>query len=54
MFYYFLKRCNYKIIDTSINIDDIETIEIYKDNDKYKEDYIINEYLREGCTPTLA
>jgi len=44
MFYYFLKRCNYKIIDISINIDDIETIEIYKDNDKYKEDYIINEY----------
>jgi hypothetical protein len=44
MFYYFLKRCNYKIIDTSINIDDIEIIEIYKDNDKYNEDYIINEY----------
>lgn len=72
MFYYFLKRCNYKIIDTmqfkpifkrdkmgrfiiedgtqrlraccASNIDDIETIEIYKDNDKYKEDYIINEY----------
>lgn len=42
MFYYFLKRCNYKIIDISINIDDLETIEIYKDNDKYNEDYIIN------------
>ena len=72
MFYYFLKRCNYKIIDAVLfnpifrrdkmgrfiiedgtqrlraccvsNVDDLETIEIYKNNDKYKEDYIINEY----------
>ena len=42
MFSFFLKRCNCKIIDDPINIDDIETIEIYKGNDTYKEDYIIN------------
>jgi len=39
-FYYFLKKCNYKIIDE--NNDNIETIEIFKDTNKYNEDYIIN------------
>ena len=40
MFFYFLKRCNYKIIDE--NNEEIEDIEKYKDVEKFKEDYIIS------------